>query len=590
MPLVRIKPLGREIQCLKGEKLIDVFHREGIFYDFPCGGKGLCGKCRIKAVPAQSPSPGTEKVLSPEEIKSGICLACTFQVEDDVTITLLSTEKRISTADKSIGNQDEKFYKEPILVFEKYARADDVFDLFSGEYSDIRVLNVLEQLSLERKKKKPVSVVTEKEVPLFYGSIPEDRGCYGIAVDIGTTTVDVALVDCVTLRIVGEKTFLNRQTAFGADVFSRADSFHKDRKPVREAVLTTIREGVSLLMKEAGVTPSEVFRTVVVGNSIMIHIFLDVDPFPITLSPYLPVFRSMIKTEPGYSGWDFQKFGYVYTLPLISAFVGSDTAGVMVSENLGKEDRTILLVDIGTNGEIVLNRNDEIITTSAAAGPAFEGAQIECGMRALPGAVTGIRFNENTGLQLQTQGGVSPRGICGSGILSSVCFLLRHGIINKRGKFKSSEEISFPELRRRCTAPPEGRRFNLTEDGKVYISQKDIREVQLAKGAISSAVKVLLDRQGISLEQIDELRLAGNFGNSIDIEEVFTVGLLPRMSYDKVVYIGNAALNGAVQVLLYRDAEEAAEKLTQKARNIELSREKDFQKIFAKEMLFPVFK
>jgi uncharacterized 2Fe-2S/4Fe-4S cluster protein (DUF4445 family) len=409
---------------------------------------------------------------------------------------------------------------------------------------------------------------------------------FGFAVDLGTTTVDIALLDLETGERVARRTFLNGQVAFGADVISRAQSFHADRDPVRRAALTTIKEGARALADEAGVRPSQVVKTVVVGNPIMIHILNGIDPWQLTSVPYVTVASCSLRGEPRDYGWSFQEHGYVETLPLVSAYVGADTIGMIVALDLEREARTSLNIDIGTNGEMVLARQGAMLATSTAAGPAFEGAQISCGMRALEGAIVSVQIAEDGALTAKVVGSSPPRGICGTGLISAVAALLDRGLVDETGRIVDPSEVAEPGLASRVFSLGSESAVALSDDRQVYISQNDIRKLQLAKAAVRTGIDTMLDVTGVAREGLDAVRLAGNFGAGLDPRAAIRIGLIPPVDPSRVEVVGNAALKGAILVLLSREHWRKSERAARDTRFVELGGKPEFQARFVESMMF----
>ena len=429
--------------------------------------------------------------------------------------------------------------------------------------------------------------------------LPRGRGqAYGFAIDLGTTTVDLALHDLESGRQVARRVLLNRQAAFGADVISRAQAFAADRAAVREAAAESIREGARAILEEAGLQPEAVVRSVLVGNPIMVHLLHDLDPRQLPLAPYIPVVSGLIERPPRELGFDFQRGGVVDTLPLVSAFVGADTMGMILALDLEHDPRTSLNIDIGTNGELVLAHRGELVTTSTAAGPAFEGAQIACGMRALPGAVVSVSIDgggevraPDSGapapeVRLRTVGDLPPRGICGSGLISAAAALLEAGLLDVSGRLAEPGETAHPALRERLVTVDGQKAFVLSADNRIWVTQKDIRELQLAKGAIRTGIDSLLAETGVALEQVELIRLAGNFGSGLVAREAMRIGLIPAVDPERVDVVGNAALRGAALALVSRDYRDRAETVAGRCRFLELAGRPEFQMRFAESMLF----
>ncbi|MBE3063781.1 MAG: DUF4445 domain-containing protein, partial [Spirochaetes bacterium] len=396
MPIIHVEPLGKALTAERGTALRDLLQGAGILLDFPCGGKGTCRQCRVTIDP---PSASGKGKLADAESAGGVRLACQTTIEGDCTVTIPEARMsgkvwkqglRDSDIGTAVGGTLQRI-EVPLAAPSLDDQRSDWERLAAGlESRGIRAATPdaqsLEQLSgLLRESGWTAEALCEENDFLWLGA---RRGghAHGFAVDLGTTTVDIALFDLDTGRRLGRRAFLNGQVAFGADVISRAQSFHSEREPVRRAALETIDQGARTLLAEAGVKPELVVKTVVVGNPIMLHILNGIDPWQLTSVPYIPVASCSLRSAPRELGWTFQKGGYVETLPLISAYVGADTIGMIVALDLEREAKSSLNIDIGTNGEMVLARQGKLLATSTAAGPAFEGAEISCGMRALDGA------------------------------------------------------------------------------------------------------------------------------------------------------------------------------------------------------------
>jgi uncharacterized 2Fe-2S/4Fe-4S cluster protein (DUF4445 family) len=596
MPIINVKPFGRSLEAKDGAILRDVLQGAGILLDYPCGGKGSCRQCRVIVDPP--PAAGIGK-LKEVEAAGGVRLACQLPVTEDCTVTV--PDERLSRVAWKQGLRDADVEVSGSSVRRVEVRLPD--PSLEDQRSDWdRVEAGLREHGITAPEPPPGSVETISRIFRANGwkadALCEEntflalqdggqKGCYGFGVDLGTTTVDIALLDLETGSMRARKAFLNGQVAFGADVISRAQSFHDERGPVRDAALQTIAEGARLILAETGVSPSQVVKTVVVGNPIMIHILNGIDPYQLTHLPYIPVTSRSVKSAPGFYGWTFQEQGYVETLPLVSAYVGADTIGMIVSLDLAQEKRISLSIDIGTNGEMVLARHGEMVTTSTAAGPAFEGAQISCGMRALPGAVVDVVFSPDGELFLKTVSETAPKGICGTGLIAGIARLLECGAVDSTGRIVEPEDVSVPALRDRIFSLGNESAFALSDDRSVYISQNDIRKLQLAKGAVRTGIETLLEVTGVAKEDLDSLRLAGNFGAGLDPRAAMRIGLIPEMDLARVRVVGNAALRGALLVLASRESWKKSQDAARSARFIELGGKPEFQARFMDSMMFP---
>jgi uncharacterized 2Fe-2S/4Fe-4S cluster protein (DUF4445 family) len=596
MPIIHLEPLGKALTAERGAPLRDLLQGAGILLDFPCGGKGTCRQCRLAIDPP--PASGAGK-LTEAESAGGVRLACQTVIECDCTVTI--PEARMSGKVWKQGLRDADIgtavggtlrrIEVPLAVPSLNDQRSDWERLKAGLES--RGVSAaapdapsLEHLSLLlRESGWTAEALCEENDFLWLGARGGEHA-HGFAIDLGTTTVDIALFDLETGQRLGRRAFLNGQVAFGADVISRAQSFHSEREPVRGAALKTIDQGARTLLAEAGVKPELVLKTVVVGNPIMLHILNGIDPWQLTSVPYIPVASCALRSAPRWFGWTFQNSGYVETLPLISAYVGADTIGMIVALDLEREMKSSLNIDIGTNGEMVLARQGKLLATSTAAGPAFEGAQISCGMRALDGAIVSVSIGEGGELSLQVVGDSQPRGICGTGLISAVAALLDRGVIDETGRLLDPGEVADPILASRVFPLDSELAFALSDDRRVYISQNDVRKLQLAKGAVRTGIDTLLDVTGMPREGLDAVRLAGNFGAGLDARAAMRIGLIPPMDLAKVEVVGNAALKGAILVLLSREQWRKSESAARNALFLELGGKPEFQARFADAMMF----
>lgn len=610
MRQVTVYPGGMIVHVEEGTPLRDLLIREGLLVDFPCGGRGLCNQCKVTIDPPTGSGTAGRKPLSDEEIEKGVRLACQTVVEEDCSI-FIPEEKEVEVVwrDPAKAEGTQLLYGDPIVVRRKLQLSEPQLEDQRADWERLhealdRDATVMPEVTpgaaegfsrVLRDSNWEVDAFLEDSHLICIAS-PSDEPVFGFAVDLGTTTVDVSLHNLETGRRVGRKTLLNRQSAYGADVISRTQAFHEDPQAVRKAALDTIAECAELLLKEAGVDRKRVVRSTVVGNSIMIHILHGIDPRQLTLAPYIPLVAGMVRRRPEEFGWSFQSCGYVETLPLISAFVGADTMGVILALDLEHEEEVSLSIDIGTNGEIVLAKSGQLITTSTAAGPAFEGAQISCGMRALDGAITGVSISDSGTIDLHVVGGGKAKGICGSGLISVVAELLEAGLLESSGKLADPNDVSNPKFKERFFKLDKIMAFRLTGrsterstaggEGEVYISQKDIRELQLAKGAIRTGIDMLLAETGVEVQALKKIRLAGNFGSGVDIGKTIRIGLIPEVEIEKVDVVGNAALRGASLVLVSREYRQKALSIYRECRFLELAAKPEFQMHFASSMFF----
>lgn len=520
-----------ETDILENETIGELALRTGLYIDQPCGGKGLCGKCKViveDVVP--EPTEREKRILSETELSSGIRLACQTKALPGMSIR------------------------------------------FPDQKSD--QIQVLETFSECTSSVKPSSLPTDP---------------VGIAIDIGTTTIVVYVVDIERRKQLSVISGINPQVAYGADVISRISHVENKRNGLEElqkCLIKQINQLIRDVLDRIGTLRTEVACVVVAANSTMEHIFAGISPSNIGRAPFEPQFYESLEFRASEIGIEVDGDTVVKLMPNISGFVGGDIiAGMLYCEML-RSDALSLLVDIGTNNEMVLGNRELSICCSAAAGPALEGAKISMGMRAAPGAIDRVEIIDGE-VQVRIIGGISPVGICGSGLVDAVAELIRTGVITRSGRFAKSEDIVDKKLAARLKGSRgKGSYFVLveaSEDGKdpqVVLTQKDIREVQLAKGAIATGVHLLLETSGKKLEDIKRVFVAGAFGNYIDIENAVKISILPNVLTDRICPIGNSSGLGACMMLNDPGLWTKAEELRKKTKHIELANHKDFQDIF----------
>lgn len=454
--------------------------------------------------------------------------------------------------------------------------------------------NVLRTLpdALRKASWKPeVTIWHEREI-IRVTSHESSEGLYGLAVDIGTTTVAGYLVDLAEGRIISTHALMNPQVAFGEDVMTRIT--YCNRTPggenhLHELIIGALEEIIRETTSQRGIPPDDLGEVVIVGNTCMHHLLLGLIPCNLGKSPFAPAISSSYDIRAAELGLTaVHSAAKVYTLPLVSGFVGADTIGVLLSVEPWASTDNQLIMDIGTNGEIVLSANSRLLASSVATGPAFEGAHIQFGMRAASGAIDSISINSKLEVEYTTVGSEKPKGICGSGIISLAAELFARGIISRTGKMEAS--LITHRLRR----GPRGLEFVIAWAAEtaigddIVISQKDIENIQMAKAALYAGAKILMKRAGI--ERIDRVVLAGSFGSFIDPWAAYQIGMLPDCDVESISMVGNAAGDGAVVALLNKSARMRAEELVSEIEYVELTLDPLFEHEFALAMMFPHMK
>jgi uncharacterized 2Fe-2S/4Fe-4S cluster protein (DUF4445 family) len=627
---VVFQPIGRRGEAPQGKTILEISQEFGVDLESPCGGNGTCGKCKVKLEEgffekyninsnSANLSPITEKekqLLTQEEQLQNYRLACCTRITGDVVISVPDESERgkqviLEAGEKKLFELNpavKKYYIElekPTL--EDYR--DDftrVKDELANKYKnlkkeeiciDYKVLLSLAPVLRKGKYKITVTLWMDKEIICIEPGL--NTKIYGAAIDIGTTTIAASLCDLSTGRILNRASGLNPQIRYGDDVLSRISycSFNENGLcEMHDLIIGKINELIEKMVDSVSASVSDVYDVVLVFNTVMHHIALNIDPKYLGQSPFPSVVRDGLNIKARELGVKISNSAYVYSLPIEAGFVGADNVSVLISEEPYKQDRLLLVIDIGTNGEIDFGNKKILFSTSCATGPALEGAQIKCGMRAASGAIERVKIDP---VSLEPDFKVigedkwqsevrkkSARGICGSGIIDVIAEMYKTGIIGTDGSF--NKRIISDRIRK----DEKGRMEYVlvwkeeTYTGKdICIAQKDVRAVQLAKAALYAGAKILMKRLGA--KSVEGVVLAGAFGNYINKESALVIGLFPDCDLKDVVSVGNAAGEGARIALLNTDKRAEAEKVSKDINFVESAAEKDFQTEFYSAMNFP---
>jgi len=527
---IHLLPHRRPLTAEPGQSLIKILVDHSIFLRSDCGGRGTCGKCKVQVVNQDG---------SRESFNS-----CSLEINDDITIEI----PEISMLSSHVITKAPASF--PLTFFEQLGRRP------AAGYS------------------------------------------HGIAVDLGTTTIAVYLCDIAAGQVIGSIAVKNPQALYGDDVMSRIAAINMQQESLQhlqQIVVNGIEWGAKALVKNAGIDHEQLGKMVVVGNPTMIHILTGVDPKSIGTSPYLPVFYEARTTKAAAAGFHLGDIPLI-TLPQVSGFIGGDILAAAIAVDMDNQPDGTLLIDLGTNGELLFKGGDgRLFATSCATGPAFEGATLSCGMQAIPGAVNKVtiensdRFPNYTIINQNGAKRPKPCGVCGTGVISGVAEMFRHGIIEKGGAFTKDIAIQplvrDKEKRLKYVLVPE----EASQDGStVHISQKDIRSVQLGKAALITGIEFLLQAAGH--KHPEKIIIAGAFGNYIDIQDMFTLGMIPTMAEGKVETTGNSAGAGAVMALCDETYREKAIAMATGIITVELAGNLKFQEVFVEKLSFPDMK
>ena len=523
---VSFHPPGLEGLFSEGTTLKAAAGEQGIEIESLCGGKQKCGKCKVRVEDGRenlSSSDKTEKkLLKSEEINAGYRLSCAARIAGPASVAI---------PEESMGG---------------------------------------EMVILEGGGELAVKVEPDQTNERF-----------GMAFDIGTTTVVGYLVDLKTGEVAAIGSIINPQVYFGEDVMSRIAYTTKNTGGLEELnkiIIDALNKIIKNVTSKAGIKPTDIGRVTAVGNTAMHHLFLGIDPKSLGVAPFAPVVLDKTDAMAKGIGLDVNEAAPVYVLPNVAGFVGADNVGVLIASEPYREPGATLTIDVGTNGEIVLSSNGKMTAASCATGPALEGAHIKHGMRAKPGAIEHLKIDPDTfDVACKVIGDAKPIGICGSGIIDAVAELFRARIIKKNAKFDT--DIKTDRMRKGS----DGYEFVIA--GDIVITQKDISEVQLAKGALYAGSKILMKRAGV--DKIDRIFLAGAFGSHINPASAMALGMFPKCRLENIRAIGNAAGDGARIALINANKRKEAEKIAKEISYIELTMEPDFEKEFVNAMHIP---
>lgn len=582
---IKLLPQGKIIYAERGQTLVSALSEGGISINLPCGGHGICGKCRVQIKKfAPIPTNLEEKYLTVKELKKGIRLACINQVDNDLELFIpplyrLYSEKGLHQEEAFRRYQFNPFIKKVDLKL-KYLTSNTLsltelltkaLNTVGRRDSNIPIEIVRCLPALIKKNISNFSCVLDEDKLLFLGEKTNKIRCLGLAIDIGTTTVSASLVDLEKSVEITYASRANPQNLYGQDLVARIDYTLKDAKNIkklRNLIINCLNEIIDELIIKAKLNKIDIYNVLIVGNTTMHHFLLGISPESLSKAPYIPAETRPLQIQARELGLNINPLANVRILSNLGSFVGSDALSVILACSLDRNEKPRLAIDIGTNGEIILGNKDKILVASAAAGPAFEGQSLSCGSLAVKHAIEGIVI-KNKKKKLKIIQSNKAKSICGSGIIDAVRYMLDEGVINKTGKSRKDKFVLYKD-----------------SDTEVFITQSDIRKIQLAKAAISAGIKILCNKFRIDYETIDELFLAGNFGNYMDPESAVKIGLIPPMPLNKIKFVGNAAISGCKLCLTSKNAYQKAIELTKKIKHIRLESNKRFQKEFIKRIPF----
>ena len=600
---INFTPSNQEFRVPPGVSVFDAASWNGLAIDSTCGGHGTCKKCKIQVLEGEVPVSRLDiRAFTPEQLKDGWRLACVARANSNLKVDVPPLATRPKAATVGVGRQVilrpgvKKRYvelTEPTLHDQRtdIDRLRDATGDLSFE-ADLSVFRSLPTILRKSGFKVTAVVVDEKLIAVEPGDTTEQN--YAIGIDLGTTTVVATLLDLVTGTPMAVKSMLNKQQPFGADVISRISAAMMDPQAgplMQKAALDTFNELISEVCTEAKISSDQVYALSIAGNATMVQLLLGVDPEPVGVAPFITASQKWPTMSASEIGIEVLGTARCYIFPSFGAYVGGDIVAGVLATGMDRDKRTRLLIDVGTNCEIVLTNGETILSTAAPAGPAFEAASIACGMRAADGAIEVVQVKDGE-LVLGVIGDATPIGLCGSGLVDAVFALNKAGLLDNSGRFVTDEEAQqiAPKLADRLITRAEGdRAFVLYGEGEtpVYLSQRDVRELQFAKASIATGWRLLLEELNLKDEDVQQVLLAGSFGSYLSPTSAVGIGLVPKLPVMRIVSAGNVAGEGAKMVLLSDTERHGADALLDEVTYVELSDRPDFQEKFFVELALP---
>ena len=605
---LRFAPADREVKVPPGVSVFDAASWNGIAIDSTCGGHGTCKKCKVRVTAGTVPVSRLDaRSFSSEQLDDGWRLACLAQATRDLDVDVPPLVTRPKAATVGVGRQVilRPAIQKRYVELSEPSLADQTPDLarLLGALDDLELrvdLYALRRLpTVARRTDFRLTAVVVDDVLIDVEPGDTSSRRYALAFDLGTTTVVATLLDTSTGTPAAVASMLNKQQPFGADVITRISATMLDPEALgrlRDLAHATLDELARDVCAEAGVDPAEVYEIAVAGNATMAALALGIDPEPLGVAPFIMASATLPELLASDLGVTVHPRARAVVLPALGAYVGGDIVAGMLASGMDRDKRLRLFIDVGTNCEIVLGDGERIVSTAAPAGPAFEGGAIRCGMRAAEGAIEVVKLRDDD-VECSTIGDVPPVGLCGSGLVDAVAELSRVGLLDASGRFLPEAAVAerSPGLADRMGQVNGERVFALAwhGDGKhdladsVYLSQRDVRELQFAKAAISTGWSLLLEELGVTAADVQQVLLAGSFGSYLSPASAVRIGLVPKLPVLRIVSAGNVAGEGAKMTLLSMQERNGAKALLEEVRYVELSDRPDFNDRFVDQLAFP---
>jgi uncharacterized 2Fe-2S/4Fe-4S cluster protein (DUF4445 family) len=594
---VDFEPIGRRGPCPADTSLLETARRLGVDLVSLCGGDGTCGHCRVQVLTPAGVSPPTAfemEALSTDDLQDGYRLACQTRLLGDVKVRVppesLTTPQRAQVEGLEVQVAPDppvrgsELRLSPPAMSDLRADSERVVTALQGQGTDCRNVDLAILQSASPRLRDwdwhvQAAVRDGECVAIASPSSP----LLGLAVDLGTTKVAGYLLDLQTGQTLASKGVMNPQVAYGEDVITRISRVLEvaaEAQRMQELAVGALNELAAEMTTAVGAQRQDIVEAVVVGNTAMHHLLLRLPVMQLALAPYVPAVGQALDIKAREIGLHIAPGAYVHLLPNIAGFVGADHVAMLLATALQESTGLVLALDIGTNTEVCLASSGQMCSVSCASGPAFEGAHIKHGMRAAAGAIERLRLVDDR-VEYQTIGGAAPVGVCGSGILDALAQLYRHCVVDDTGKMGDHPRVRTDQGQREFVLVSEEERDGETA---ITITQRDVRELQLAKGAMRSGIQALLQDAGREAEEINHVIIAGAFGSYIDVSSAITIGMLPNLPLDRFRQVGNAAGTGARLALISRQKRAEAQEIARQVRYIELAGVPNFQRLFAEAM------
>jgi uncharacterized 2Fe-2S/4Fe-4S cluster protein (DUF4445 family) len=609
------------VSVATGTLLSEAAHLAAVEINQPCGGQGRCGRCAVQVVSGTVRRRSSLR-LSSEDVEQGYALACQSIVEADISVIVPPQEKieRRLTTDRTVGevrvpadydaHKSQTIRRIPLTM--QPPSMDDQADDWSRIQTALRRQAGISEIQVSLATLKNIGYVLRQQdwkvtaiidsqawdcpdcpgrlIQLLPGHIAEEVPLWGVAIDIGTTTVSLWLVNLLTGEVKAQVAEYNRQIARGEDVISRIIYTAKNsgREQLRNLVVETINELIDRACKRTNVNPTDIIKSTIAGNSTMMHLFLGIPAESIRLAPFVTGVNHVPTITAREVDIHIHPEGTVDCLPGVASYVGADISSGVLSSGMDDTEKLTLFMDVGTNGETVLGSREWLVTCACSAGPAFEGAGVLHGMRATKGAIEEVWINGNTyEPSYRVIGGVKPRGLCGSGLISLLAEMFMTGVIDKGGNLNTHSHTS------RIRQGEHGLEYVIVwgqetiDGGDIVINRTDIDNLLRAKAAIYAGFTVLAESVGVPLEGVEQVLIGGSFGKYINVEKAVQIGLLPDMDWDRFHFLGNTSVRGAYFALLEKETRARIKDIAARMTYIELSADNTFYDAFTSALFLP---